>query len=94
MARNKREGRTVNRSISFSPEILKVLERRAKRVHGGNLSAAIAESARLLTMQEARSAMAKAHDELYGLLSAEQIAEMDAEERGDARPRRKKSRAA
>ena len=86
----KRSGRTVNRSVSFTEETLGLLESRAKRVHGGNLSAAIAEAARLFRMQEAREIIARVHDDLYGPLTPEQIAELDAEERAAPSPRRKK----
>lgn len=88
--KTQRSGRTVNRSVSFTAETLRLLERRAKRVHGGNLSAAIAEAARLFRMQEAREVIAKVHDELYGPLTSEQIVEIDAEEHGLSPTRRKR----
>lgn len=86
----KRPGRTVNRSVSFTKETLRLLERRAKQVHGGNLSAAIAEAARLFRMQEAREHIAQVHDEIYGPLTADQIVAIDAEERGLPMPRKRR----
>ena len=90
----KHKRRTVNRSVSFTPETLKLLEERAKRVHHGNLSAAVAEAARLFRMEQAREVMAQVHDDLYGPLTSEQIAEMDAEERGHRRSPKRRRRAA
>lgn len=44
-------------SISLDDADLEWLRRRAERVHGGNLSAAIAEAARLLRHHEAMGAL-------------------------------------
>jgi len=89
-----RSGRTINRSVSFVPETLKLLQARADRVHHGNLSAAIADAARLLRMEEARQAIANEFDELYGPLTAEQSAAIHAEEHGLPIAKKKKTRAA
>ena len=59
------------------------LRRRAKRVYGGNLSAAVAEAARMLRKQEAlRSFLDKEH---VAKLSAAELSEIQNEWRGPAR---------
>lgn len=93
--RARRPGRTVNRSISFTPETLALLEERAKRIHGGNLSAAISDAAVLLRLEEARQALAKEFDDIHGPLTDEDRIELEAEQRTEVpRPRRRKKRAA
>jgi len=79
----KRGGRTVNLSISLGPESLALLRRRAKRVHGGNLSAAISEAAELLRTEEARSILAAEFDRTSGPMTDEARARIQAEQRGD-----------
>jgi hypothetical protein len=57
-AENKaRPGRTAKVSISLEQADLRALRRRAKRLYGGNLSAAIAEAARRIREEEAREAV-------------------------------------
>jgi hypothetical protein len=88
----RRSGSTVNLSISLGPESLALLRRRAKRVHGGNLSAAIAEAAELLRTEEARSILAAEFDRTFGPLSDETSARIAAEQRGEIPPIRRKRR--
>ena len=85
----------MNLSISLRPETLALLRRHAKRVHGGNLSAAIAEAAELLRTEDARNALAAEFDRLFGPMSPEASARIQAEWRGEIPPvRRKRRRAA
>lgn len=49
----RRAGKTRNVSVSLDREILGILRDRAKSVHDGNLSAAIAEAAEVLRRQTA-----------------------------------------
>lgn len=56
--RKPRAGNTITLSISMSPEDVAVLRKRAKRLHGGNVSAAIADAAELLRIEENRQAFA------------------------------------
>jgi hypothetical protein len=90
--RSRRVGRTVNRSVSFSPETLQLLEQRAERVHGGNLSAAIADAASLLRLEEARQDVAAAFEALHGPLTDRDRDELEAEQRSAST--RKKRRVA
>jgi hypothetical protein len=53
----KRSGRTKNVSVSLDGTVLKMLRERADSMHGGNLSAAIAEAAEALHRQAARDAV-------------------------------------
>jgi len=53
----KRPGGTTHLSISLPTEEVKLLKRRAKRVHGGNVSRAISEAIRYLAYEEGRDAM-------------------------------------
>jgi hypothetical protein len=53
----KRSGSTQKISVSLTKEDLRVLRRRAKRLYGGNLSAVIAEGARMIREQEGREAL-------------------------------------
>jgi hypothetical protein len=50
----KRAGRTVKVSVSLDAEDVAALKRRARESHGGNLSAAFSEAARLIRQREAR----------------------------------------
>ena len=56
--RKRRAGSTITMSISMSPKDVAVLRKRAKRLHGGNVSAAIADAAELLRIEENRQAFA------------------------------------
>jgi hypothetical protein len=78
-------------SVTIDASDLTWLRRRAKQVHGGNLSAAVAEAARTLRKQEAlRSFLDK---EGVPRLSAEELAAVQDEWRPTAR-RPKKRRVA
>lgn len=93
---SSRPGKTEKISISVNREDLALLRRRAKRLHGGNLSAVIAEVI----------ARAKEQDGLENLLewlggpapmtkeSAEAIDRELLGHRSDARPARKRKRRA
>ena len=54
----KRPGRTVKLSISIGQDDLELLKKRAKRVSGGNLSAAIADAIRVAREWEGRESLA------------------------------------
>jgi hypothetical protein len=58
-ATKKRAGNTVTLSVSIRPEDLAILRKRARRVHGGNVSAAIGDAAELLRLEENRQAFAR-----------------------------------
>ena len=78
-------------SISIDDDDLKWLKQRAKRLHVGNLSAAIAEGTRLLRHNEA---LGKLLDELGAPeLSPAELAAVDAEIQG-VRPTKRRRRAA
>jgi hypothetical protein len=51
---NVRKGRTEKISVSLDRGDLEALRRRAKRLYGGNVSAAIAEGARRIREEEGR----------------------------------------
>lgn len=68
MARARRAGNTVTLSVSLSPADAAVVRRRAKRVHGGNVSAAISDAAALLRIEENREALAAKLEEELGPL--------------------------
>lgn len=72
-------------SVTIDDADLSWLRRRAKRVHGGNLSAAIVEAARTLRRQE--SLRAFLDEEGVPRLAATELAEIQAEWQ-PARPRR------
>ena len=57
-ARKKRAGSTVTISVSIHPRDVAVLRRRAKRLHGGSVSAAIGDAAELLRIDDNRQAFA------------------------------------
>jgi hypothetical protein len=57
-ARRKRVGNTVTLSVSIRPEDVAILRKRAKRLHGGSVSAAIGDAAELLRIEENRQAFA------------------------------------
>lgn len=56
-ARRTRAGSTEKVSISLDRSDLVLLRRRARRLHGGNLSAAVAEGVRRLQEDEGRKAL-------------------------------------
>jgi hypothetical protein len=56
---SKRPGRTVKVSISIDRGDLELLKKRAKRVSGGNVSAAIADVIRVAKDWEGREALAR-----------------------------------
>ncbi len=88
----KRAGSTRNVSISLGPDAHRVLRRRAKSVHGGNLSAAVAEAAELLRRDMALAELVSELESEHGPLTDEKRERIDAEWRGPSR--RKKTRAA
>jgi hypothetical protein len=55
---SKRPGRTVKLSISIDQDDLALLKKRAKRLSGGNISAAITDILRLAREWEGREALA------------------------------------
>lgn len=91
----KRAGKTETLSISLSPEPLKLLRRRARQAHRGNLSAAIAEAAEFLRRDLAMGELVIELEQEHGPLTDEDRAMVGAELRAEAPPlRRKKKRAA
>jgi hypothetical protein len=54
---NKRPGGTVHLSISLPADEAKVLKRRAKRVHGGNVSRVVSDAIRYIAYEEGRDAL-------------------------------------
>ena len=53
----KRPGGTVHLSISLPAQDAKILKRRAKRVHGGNVSRVVSEAIRYIAYEEGRDAL-------------------------------------
>lgn len=53
----KRAGGTTHLSISLPTEEAKLLKRRAKRVHGGNVSRVISDAMRYIAYEEGRDAL-------------------------------------
>jgi hypothetical protein len=76
--------------ISIADEDLRWLERRAKRLHGGNLSAAVAEQTRLARHHEALGVMLDrlGAPKLSGSESDASIAEIDGREKKAKRRKR------
>ncbi len=86
----KRAGKSVKVSVSLDKEDLAVLQRHAKTVYGGNLSAAFADAARWIRQREARRRLI---EELGGpTLTPESAALIDAEQEGGARYQPKKAK--
>ena len=54
----KRSGQTVKLSISLDPSDVALLKKRAKRVSGGNISAAVADTIRIACEVDGRAALA------------------------------------
>lgn len=88
----KRAGTTKTLSISLSPEPLKILRGRAKQVHRGNLSAAIAEAAEFMRRDMAMGELVAELEKEHGRLTVEDRARIDSELR-TKRGRRRKKRA-
>ncbi len=89
MAGTSRPGRAAKISVSIDRADLAALRRRAKKVHGGNLSAAIAEGARRLLEEEGREALVSWLGEA-GRTSAEEHAAIVAEWRREPQKRRRR----
>jgi hypothetical protein len=86
----RRPGKTVKVSISLDRDDLVTLKRRARESYGGNLSAAFADAARWIRQREARQRLL---DRLGGpSLTAEQATAIDAEQRAEPLPKRRKPR--
>lgn len=85
-----RSGTTVKVSVSLAKADLAVLKRHAREAHGGNLSAAFGEAARLILQREARRRLI---DQLGGpILTPEAATAIDAEQAGGSRRSVKKSK--
>jgi hypothetical protein len=87
-----RPGRTKTTSFSLDEATLKSLKALAARRHKGNVSALLAE----IAAREAKFAAAEAYFEKYRVppLSPKAIERIEAEWRGDKRPRKTRRRAA
>ncbi len=83
-----RAGRTRTTSFSLDDATLRSLKALAARRHKGNVSALLAEVA----AREAKFVAAEAFFEKYGVapLTADAIARVEAEWRGEAPPKRKR----
>lgn len=53
----KRAGGTTHLSISLPAEEARILRRRAKRVHGGNVSRVVSDAVRYIAYEEGRDAL-------------------------------------
>jgi len=94
-ARRKRAGSTVTLSVSVRPEDAATLRKRAKRLHGGNVSAAISDATELLRIEDNRQAFAAKLDAELGELDPQVARAILMETMGTVAPvRRKKKRAA
>ena len=93
-AARKRPGNTVTLSVSMRPEDLAVLRKRAKRAHGGNVSAALADAAELLRLEENRQALARKLEKELGPLDPAVTRAILEESFGLVPPVRRKKRAA
>lgn len=86
----KRAGVTEKVSISVSREDLKALRSRAKRLHGGNLSAVIAELAADTRLLEGMNALV---EQMGGSSLTDEAREsLDREWRAPPSPRKRRSR--
>jgi hypothetical protein len=94
----KRAGKTTNVSVSLDSSILQMLRERADSTHAGNLSAAIAEAARVLHRQAARDHVAdelmRGHPPLSEKEREAIDAELDEGWRHARRPTKKRTKAA
>src|SRR5262249_22272562 len=88
--RERRPGRTDKISVSLDRADLAVLRRRAKKLYGGNLSAAIAEAARRIREEEGREALVAWLGDAAGTTPEEREA-IRAEWRGEAPKRRRRA---
>jgi hypothetical protein len=79
-------------SVTIDKEKLRILRKRAKRLHGGNLSAVIDEATEHLRRLEAMDEFL--HHVSAPQLTGEQLDEIHAEWRGPARPKRPRRPAA
>ena len=93
-SRKKRAGSTVTLSISISPKEAAVLRKRAKRLHGGNVSAAIGDAAELLRIEDNRQAFAAKLEEELGPLDPAVARAILMETTGLIAPVRRKKKAA
>jgi hypothetical protein len=89
-----RASRTKTMSVSLAPEPLEVLRRRAKEVHDGNLSAAIAEAAELLRRDMAMGDLGSDLERAHGPLTDRDRIGFEAELRGAPPRRRRRKRPA
>jgi hypothetical protein len=90
----KRAGTTETLSISLGPGPLKVLRQRARKMHRGNISAAVAEAAELLERTMAMADLADELDKVHGPLTDDDRRTVDAELRGRPASSKRKRRAA
>ena len=74
----KRPGGTTQLSISLPTEEVKLLKRRAKRVHGGNVSRVISDAIRYVAYEEGRDALIASFAS-KGVPSAEEARRFDVE---------------
>ncbi len=90
----RRSGRTDKLSVSLDRSDVALLRKRAKRLYGGNLSAAIAEGVRRIREEEGREALVRWLGDA-AIVTPEQAEAIRAEWRGESRPtRRRRHRAA
>jgi hypothetical protein len=90
----KRSGRTVKLSISIDRDDLEHLRKRAKRLSGGNVSAAITDMIRIAGQWEGRQALAKWLGEGREEPSAAAMNAIRAEWRGARRLKKRRTTAA
>ncbi len=90
----KRPGRTVKLSISIDRDDLALLKKRAKRVSGGNISAAIADAISIAREWEGRESLAIWLGEGREEPSPETMDVIRAEWRATSRRPKKSTRAA
>lgn len=86
-----RAGTTVKVSVSLDKRDLATLRRHARAAHGGNLSAAFAEAARMMRQRDARRALV---EKLGGPILDADTADAIEAEQGSAAPRPRKRRVA
>lgn len=90
----RRSGRTDKLSVSLDRSDVTLLRKRAQRLYGGNLSAAIAEGVQRIREEEGRQALLAWLGDA-AIMTPEQAEAIEAEWRGDSRPtRRRRHRAA
>jgi hypothetical protein len=89
-----RPGKTLTVSISLAAEPLKVLRRRAKFAHRGNLSAAVAEAADYLRRDLAMGELIAQLENTHGPLTAKERGAFDTELQSPTGRTRRKARAA